>query len=284
MITILMALATAVSVAQPDTTLRITRSTDIEVNTMARSVVLRTGPGDLVRVEGAGAELSGGTLEIQGASPFTQGRGSITITVPTWASVEIATLEGTIMIEDAPERVMAETVNGRIDSKGGRGVISLSTMAGAIHVRDFAGTRLQADAVSGAVVVEGATGELSVTSVSESITLRNVSSSLVSVQTTNGRVSWEGALDSRGRYRFATHNGEIVLHLPEATSARVRGTLFNGSFESDLTATTQGLEGSRTDQKVMLGKEFTATLGKGEASVELQTFNGSIRIRRLGRN
>ena len=282
MITLLLALAVPLMTELSDTTLRISRGTTIEVNSMTRPVVVRTAAGDQVRVVGATAELSGSTLEIDVASPFGRGTGPITVTVPTWATVEVDAMNASITIEDAPERLTASTLNGRIESRGGRGALTLSTMAGAIAVRDFAGTRLNLDAVSGQISVDGATGTLTIESVSQGITLRNIRSSNVTAETTNGRVQWEGALDPRGRYTFATHNGEIVLLLPENVSARVRGSMFNGSFESTLPATTQGLDPSRRDRDLMLGKEFTATLGKGEANVHVETFNGSIRIKRLG--
>jgi DUF4097 and DUF4098 domain-containing protein YvlB len=282
MITLLLALSTSVALEVPDTTLRISRGTTVEVTSMTRPIVIRTGAGDQVRVVGANADLSGSTLEVDAASPFGRGTGPITVTVPAWATVEVNAMNASITIEDAPERLTAETLNGRIESRGGRGTLMLSTMAGAIRVRDFEGTRLGVEAVSGEIVVDGATGTLTLESVSQGITLRNIRSSTVTAETTNGRVQWEGALDPRGRYTFATHNGEILLLLPEGTSARVRGSMFNGTFESDLPATTQGLEPSRRDREVSLGKEFTATLGKGEANVHVETFNGSIRIKRLG--
>jgi DUF4097 and DUF4098 domain-containing protein YvlB len=282
MITLLLALTAPVALDLPDTTLRISRGTTVEINSMTRPILLRTGSGDQVRVVGATAELSGSTLEVNGASPFARGSGPITVTVPAWATVEVDAMNASITIEDAPERVTAGTLNGRIESRGGRGTLTLSTMAGAISVRDFAGTRLSLDAVSGEITVDGATGTLSVESVSQGITLRNIRSNNVTAETTNGRVRWEGGFDPRGRYTFATHNGEILLLLPEATSARVRGSMFNGSFESEIPATTQGLEPSRRDREIMLGKDFTATLGKGEATVQVETFNGSIRVRRLG--
>lgn len=282
MITLLLALASPLAMERQDTTIRISRGTNIEINSMTRPILLRTSAGDHVRVIGAVAEFSGSTLEVNGASPFARGTGPITVTVPTWATVEVDAMNASITIEDAPERVTASTLNGRIESRGGRGTLTLSTMAGAISVRDFAGTRLGLDAVSGLISVDGATGTLTVESVSQGITLRNIRSSNVTAETTNGRVQWEGAFDPSGRYTFSTHNGEILLLLPEATSARVRGSMFNGSFESALPATTQGLEPSRRDRDIMLGKEFTATIGKGEATVHVETFNGSIRIRRLG--
>ncbi len=282
MIMLLLTLSAPVAMEQPDTTLRISRGTNIEINSMTRPVLLRTGAGDQVRVVGARAVISGSNLEVDASSPFGRGTGPISVTVPTWATVEVDAMNASITIEDAPERVLASTLNGRIESRGGRGTLTLSTMAGAISVKDFAGTRLSVDAVSGEIVVDGATGTITVEAVSQGITLRNIRSSNVTAETTNGRVHWEGALDPRGRYTFATHNGEILLFLPDNVSARIRGSMFNGSFESALPATTQGLDPSRRDREIMLGRDFTATIGKGEANVHVETFNGSIRIRRLG--
>lgn len=280
---LLLAMATVMVAQAPDTTLRLARGTAIEVTAIDRPVVLRTGAGDRLRVQGARIDHDGGSVEVDGANPFLQrGGGPIILTVPTWATVELATMSGAVTVEDAPERLDVETVSGAITAKGGRGTMALSTMAGRVAVTDFTGTRLEVEAVSGEVRIDGATGTIRVESVNQTITLRNIRSSNVTAETTNGSIRWEGALEPRGRYTFGTHNGEIVLHVPANTSARLRGSTFTGTFESELPATTQGIEPGRRDRGGFPERDYTATLGSGEATVHLETFNGSVRIRRLG--
>ncbi len=283
--TLLLALGTALPVHPADTTLRVARGTTVEIVAMTREVVLRTTARDEVTVRGASAERSGRTVEV-GSREFLQGGGSgpITVTVPAWATVEIAAMNGAVRVEQGPAHLTVSSLTGQIEVRGGTGTMALESMSGAIMVRDFAGTRLDVNAVSGTITIDGATGTLSAESVNHAVVLRNVQSTQVSVETTNGPIRWAGALDPTGRYRFATHNGEIVLALPEDASARFRGNTFNGSFESVLPATTTGLGPVQGAGGRMPGREFTATLGRGEATVDVETFNGSIRLTRRGSN
>lgn len=284
MLTPLLVLATSTVLAAPveDTTFRIARGTSIEIASNMRPVVLRTGPDNQLTVRGATVETSGSTVEIGDDDFFRGGDAPITVTVPSWATVEVDVMNAAITIAGAPARVLASTLNGSITSNGGTGVLELSTVAGAISVRGFRGERLALETISGEILVDGATGALVAASVNQRIILRNIQSSRVEVETTNGRIEWSSPLNPAGRYTFATHNGEILLMLPTNTSARVRGEMFNGTFESELPATTTGLTSSRRNPAAFLGQEFTATLGGGDATVNVETFNGSIRIRRVG--
>jgi DUF4097 and DUF4098 domain-containing protein YvlB len=72
-----------------------------------------------------------------------------------------------------------------------------------------------------------------------------------------------------GSYRLSTHNGDVTVSVPGSISATVTVSTFSGDFESDFPVT---LAGARQ------GKRFTFTLGSGKATMELESFQGSIRL------
>ena len=85
---------------------------------------------------------------------------------------------------------------------------------------------------------------------------------------------FEGKLADGGRYSFGTHNGDVSLGVPENANATFTIRTYQGSFSTDLP-----LAGvSRAD--IQRGRRVVTTLGNGSADVSLETFGGTIRVRR----
>jgi hypothetical protein len=76
-----------------------------------------------------------------------------------------------------------------------------------------------------------------------------------------------------GRYRFTTHDGDVWLTIPGSSSATNAIRTHEGA-EIDsalpLTLTAGGRSGRRT----------IYTLGGGAAQVEIETFDGTVHVRR----
>jgi hypothetical protein len=104
--------------------------------------------------------------------------------------------------------------------------------------------------------------------------MTGIQSKSVEATTTNGNIIYEGTLADGGMYTFTTHNGDLSLGIPDTSSATFTVRTYNGEFRTDLP-----LEGmSREDMR--RGKRVTMTLGKGSADVTLESFGGSIRVRK----
>jgi hypothetical protein len=86
-----------------------------------------------------------------------------------------------------------------------------------------------------------------------------------SIHAAMGRGDWDGDLE------FHTVNGSITLELPDGVGAEVRARTVNGALETDFPLTVQGRWGPRS---------LTGTIGDGGRRLELETVNGSIRLRR----
>lgn len=274
--TVLLLLATIA----PDTTLRLPRGGTVQLEAGFRNVIVTVGSDDNVTVTGAEAELEGNriTIDAGGFPGSRMGSEPVRLIVPAWASLEIEVVSGSLDVHRAPESLTAEVMNGPITTRGGTGTMQLSSIAGAITVRDFAGKQLEVEAITGPVTIDGATGRVLAETVNDPIFLRNIRSSAVQVSSVNGRVEWNGDFVPGGRYRFESHNGEIELQLPASVSARMHVTTFMGDFVSALAATTNGK--GRPEQANMLGgQDITAVYGSGAAEVSIDTFNGEVLVR-----
>lgn len=260
-----------------DTTVRIGRATRVSVSTLTRSVRLLGVTGDRVTVTGASFEHDGDVVEISG-SPLgpSRGDGPITVSVPTWAEVEVTSVQGSVSIANAPARLMVGVVDGRISVDGGADRMTLSG-TGEISVRNFAGRQLTIGGVAGDIDVRNATGTVEVASVSGDLSLVGLTGGDIRAESTSGDISWSGGLARDGYYRFVTHDGDVELALPKAVDAQIEVETFSGSFHSAIAAVTSG------DDDSAVGRRIVVRYGSGSARVRVESFSGDVRVVRSKR-
>ncbi len=137
-----------------------------------------------------------------------------------------------------------EIVNGEINISGPAGVASASTVNGTIHA-------------------EGLTQGCALESV-------------------NGRVEASfSELPGHAQAELRSVNGSLALHLPESPDADVRARTTMGRISNEF-----GMESSEhggRDRCFRIGDSLLGKLGKGGASVTLETVNGSISILKTDR-
>ena len=75
---------------------------------------------------------------------------------------------------------------------------------------------------------------------------------------------------------FRTVNGSITVELPEGAGAEVRAQTLHGRIETDFPVTVMHVK------RRFVGDKLEGTIGKGGLLLELETVNGSIRVRRAG--
>lgn len=194
------------------------------------------------------------------------------VTVPAWMPVRVNGMNSHVTLDGTEADVTVETVRGDIRLTGGNGRVTLRSVQGSIDVRDSRG-RIDLYTVNDRIRVSGAAGDLNVETVTGSITLERIESGHVDASTVTGSLIYDGAIRDGGRYQFTTHNGSVTLRIPAGTSATVSVATMNGRFESDFPVTlAPGQVSSR----------FEFSIGTGSARIDLQSFNGSIRLARRG--
>jgi hypothetical protein len=133
--------------------------------------------------------------------------------------------------------------------------------------------RIEVRAVNEGIRLAEINGDLSAESTNGSIVLDRIDSGNVDLYTVNGNISYDGPIKDKGLYRLTTHNGTIGIALADRANAMLTVRTYNGGFRSSFPLKLD-------DQNPR--KRFTVTLGNGSAHVELESFGGTILLRRPG--
>ena len=129
----------------------------------------------------------------------------------------------------------------------------IGTTNGSIRIADVRGT-VRAHSVNGQIEARGLGGD-------------------ASLKTVNGTIRADFATLAAGQHISAdTVNGSAMIALPKDASLALQARCVNGSIDCDFPIT---LKGSASRRKL------AGTIGDGAASLDAETVNGSIRIRRL---
>jgi hypothetical protein len=133
-----------------------------------------------------------------------------------------------------------------------------------------AGVKLKASTVNGGVRVGEVESDVDASSVNGSINV--ASGGVVKAETVNGSIEASmGRADWTGKLDFETVNGSITLDMPADLSADLDAETVNGRIDVDFPVTGNVRKTKR---------ELRGTIGGGGRSLDLETVNGSINIRR----
>lgn len=266
--------------AVPDTTVDVRRGDRVVVEGLSGAVEVRSWDRPSLSVTDASGDVQdvvvrrvGGRLLVGSGDRKRRALPvELRIRVPSWAPLEVQGRALEVDVSGLGSEVVVRTVEGNILASAVSGSVVLSTVEGRVDVRDARGNisaRSRGDDVTlvrveGAVEAESGSGDLR---------LEDVTASSVRAQTLDGDLYFRGALARGGTYWFSVHDGDADLVVPAGTGARARVATFDGEFVSDFPVTLQRYGG---------GGMFEFTLGDGAASLEIQVFDGEIRLRSGG--
>ena len=279
----LLALVTAILTAtsttgRTDTTFEARPGTRLSVNNFGGEIAISSWGKNAVKIGAEHSERSrilisrsGPNIDVRAVSRHgAPARVDYVIVVPEWMPLILQGIYTNIAVKGIKSDVSAETVKGDVDVQGGDGLVRASSVEGSVFV-DGARGRIELNAVNEGVDVVDAKGEIVVNAINGDINLEAVESAMVEASTVNGTVRYLGDVRDGGRYSFSTHNGDLVFGVPDRANATVQVATFNGDFES---AFPVQLERTRR------GRRFNFTLGNGSALVNLESFEGTIHLRR----
>lgn len=241
----------------------------IAVQTWSRSAVrVVADHGSRVKVE---LDSSGTSLRVKAESEHgVPAVVDYRITVPVWMALDLSGVTTEISVVGSAGDLRIDTVEGEITVKGGaRSTPAGSTPGGAAS--RSAGGKVVCSTVNGSIHVERVSGPVVASTVNGEIVLDRIESSDVEATTINGAMTYEGAIKDAGSYRFNTHNGDVEVSIAENANARVSVATFGGEFTSSFPLK---LSEARRDRRLNF------TLGSGSALVEIESFQGTVRLRR----
>jgi DUF4097 and DUF4098 domain-containing protein YvlB len=261
----------------PDTSFTVQRGERLELSVQNGDITIRTWNRNTVEVETTSDDETrvrrrGGVISLDTDSRHAGDDVDYTVTVPAWMDLTLSGVNTGIKVTGSEGAISAETVEGDVEVDGGRGVINLQSVDGEVTLTRGRG-KITLGSVNSDVTVDGAVGQLAIEAVNGEVRLRNIDSDDADVNTVNGDIMYDGPIRPRGRYHFVTHNGDLTIAAQGGVDAVVGVSTFQGDFSSDFSVVLS--PGSQH-------KHMTFTLGSGSAHIELESFQGTIRLIRAG--
>jgi len=268
-------------VIQTDTSFAVANGCRLALHNFAGTVVVRPAAGNVLRIRATHSRPVRVMVQRQGSAidvrahdprrPVPQPPPPVdfTITAPAWMPLDLEGFHCDMDIDGWRSDVLAQTVHGGVRLRGGQGLIRLSSIRGGVDVSGARG-RMQLSSFESGVGVHDVSGEISVDAINGDVVLDRVRSRLVEAATVNGDVRFSGWVGGAGRYRLVTHRGNVDMALPPRANATVLVSTFSGGFQSAFPVRPGAAQP---------GRNFSFTLGDGQAQVDLQSFEGRIQLR-----
>ena len=247
----------------------------IEVVGWSRSAVKVEGTlGD--DVEELIFERDGDEVEVKVKVPRNHGRdisSDIVVSVPKDSSLEVSGVSADIDVEDVLGEQEVATVSGEVMIKGSADDVEAASVSGNVEVRGTGdATETEAATVSGDVTLTGISGEVEAESVSGDVTISDGTFDDAHLESVNGDLTFHAELQKGGDLGMESINGTVEVILNGTVSADFDIETFNGSIKNCF-----GPKPERTS-RYSPGLELRFTQGDGDASVAIETLNGSVRI------
>jgi DUF4097 and DUF4098 domain-containing protein YvlB len=207
--------------------------------------------------------------------------------------VDVRSTSGDVTVQGQPAEVRAGSTSGDVEvdvSSGGR--VSAQSTSGDVEVRGTVRQSVNVESVSGDVVVtattpevraESVSGDLRLSGVSGRVSASTVSGDAVvsgdrieygSFESVSGSLRYTGGVTAGGALDLESHSGDVELVLPAGVSADFEAHTFSGSIQSDF-----GGEVQRTS-RYGPGREMRLVTGRNGGRVRIQTFSGTVKLRR----
>ena len=279
MLLTLFSLASLTLAQQTDTTFAVEPGTRLSVNNFGGEINVRGSTENRVRIRASHSsrtriEIGRGSQSVTVRTEGYRGPPQLTdmeITVPRWMPLNLSGVYTHITIEGTDATVAAETVEGDVSLVGGAGAVTLKSVEGEVTVRGAKG-RVDVGSIEGEIRISETTAEIVAETVDGDIIIQGADAPAVDANTVDGDIFYEGAIKNGGRYRFASHDGDLRIGIPERVSVTVAVSTFEGEFDScfpvQITETRK--------------RRFTFTIGSGSGRLELETFDGDITLCRPG--
>lgn len=243
---------------------------DVSVKTWGRDAVrLSASHTRRTRVD---VETSATEVQISAHGHMGPGSADMDISIPQWMPIQVQGVQTDITIEASKGEVKAQTVHGDVEVTGGSNFVSLSSVDGTVKVSGAHG-RVQVSSVNDGVELNDVVGDITAESVNGNVMLVRSDSKSIEASTINGGVLFDGETKSGGVYTLSTHNGDILVGLPDKPDVSVSVSTFGGNFSTFLP-----IQLTETRKH----KPITFVLGQGDAQFELESFQGAIRLEKLG--
>lgn len=180
-----------------------------------------------------------------------------TLDVPVNSSLEIRNPQGLVQVEKLQGDTTVESVGGKI---------SVADVAGHLSVRS----------VGGDIEILRPSGRVEAYSITGNLHLVSPTSTKIRGSTTSGKITYEGDFAPGGDYSLSAYSGDLDVFCPANASFELNAKSVRGKLENSLPITPKKHAPPPT-----AGFSLFGTSNTGTATVQLTSYRGTIRIRRL---
>jgi len=197
------------------------------------------------------------------------------IRVPAGASIQAEGVSANVTVQNIRGEVDASSVSGNVTISGNTRSVEAESVSGNVVVTAPT-TDVRAESVSGTIRLTGnPTGFIEAETTSGDITVEGNQAESVSLHSVSGRVSYRGSLERSGSVNIESFSGTVDFAVPANTIGTFEATTFSGGIANDFNDARP-----RDTQRHGPGSELEFSTGNG-AQIELNSFSGTIRIRRM---
>ena len=273
---------------------------DIRIEGSDRNTVEAVATDSSQRVPVSITEATSANKKVFTVSPVESGRGdrqniNILLEVKVPHDVELAPIylrKGNISVNNLDGGVNLRTDDGnisirRVGSSGG-GFVEAGAGSGSVDLSNINGD-VRIIGISSNITVRSVKGDVRIIALSANITVRcvkgdvaaRVSSGEIAVSNIDGDVdlnvssgsaSFTGPIHPERRYRLKTLSGHVSMHIPDTVGFTAALTSYSGQLETDF----QFLNALPRSKQRIIGR-----YGDGTGRVELDSFNGSVQLRKI---
>ncbi len=261
-----------------DTTIAVRSGARFELNSVSGTVRVRQWSRAQIRVqaESDGARVNvdalPGMVSVRAIPRRGEGDVDFTISVPTGTPLEVRAISADIDVGGVCGDARLASISGGVTLDCANGDVEVESVSGDVSATNLRG-HAEITSTSGEVNASQVRGDLSARSVSGDVTLDGIDGNDVGVETVSGDVGFTGPIHDNGRYRFQSHSGDVTVRPQGDLNASVDVSTFSGDLESDWPITI--VPGGAVRQH-----EWQFTVGNGSARLSLESFSGTIYLRR----
>jgi DUF4097 and DUF4098 domain-containing protein YvlB len=261
-----------------DTTVNVSQGTRLKVENQGGDITVKTWDKNQVRVQASHSRRTHVTINLGGAvlsleAEADHGPSNMVdyeLTVPTWMAMSLEGMYATVSVKGTRAPIEVETIDGDITVEGGAETVKLTSVQGRLMVTGARG-RIELNTVSEDIEAAELQGDIVAETVSGNITIARSDAKTVEVQTVSGELVYDGKIVDGGHYSLLTHSGEIAISVPEGTNASIATAIGSGEVRASFP-----LPASERPSR----RRQTFRLGTGSATVELESFSGTISLLR----
>ncbi len=207
-------------------------------------------------------------------------------------SLDIHTESGTVTVEDVTGSSIVQSSNGDISAKNIKDDFTAKTENGNLRVENV-GKILQVITVNGNVTAQNIQGNLGLVAVNGKINIRCVKGRVeindassqiqlagiegdVEVTTSNGKANFIGEIRVGKRYRLKTLSGAVSMLISDSLGFTATLSSYSGQVDSDF-----ALGGKDPLSSNKKNRRLTGTIGDGQTQIEMDSFDGRVRLGKI---